>query len=105
MAVLHTTDATFAKDIEKWVSFVDFWAVWCGPCQVMIPRLDELDKKLWGKAKVMKMNVDEEPLTAQWFRIMSIPTMFIFKDGKPVEQFVWIQEVDMLEKKILSYLN
>jgi len=53
----------------------------------------------------MKMNVDEEPLTAQSFRIMSIPTMIIFKDWKPVEQFVWIQETSFLEEKILSYVD
>lgn len=103
--VLHATDANFLKDIEKGVTFIDFWAVWCGPCQVMIPRMDELAARIWDKAKIMKMNVDEEPMTAQAFRIMSIPTMIIFKDWKPVEQFVWIQEVDLLEKKILSYIE
>lgn len=104
-SVLHATDANFIKDIETWVTLVDFWAVWCGPCQVMIPRLDELAAKIWDKAKIMKMNVDEEPQTAQSFRIMSIPTMIIFKDGKPVEQFVWIQEVSLLEQKILRYVE
>ena len=103
--VWYATDANFASDIATWVTFVDFWAVWCGPCQVMIPRLDELAAKLWDKAKIMKMNVDEEPLTAQGFRIMSIPTMIIFKDGKVVEQLVWIQEVNLLEQKILSYVD
>lgn len=103
--VLHATDANFAADIATWVTFVDFWAVWCGPCQVMIPRLDELVAKIWDKAKIMKMNVDEEPLTAQWFRIMSIPTMIIFKDGKVVDQFVGIQETSVLEQKILSYVD
>ncbi len=104
--VLHATDATFAQDIAKWVTLVDFWAVWCGPCQVMIPRLDELAEKVWDKAKIMKMNVDEEPNTAMWFRIMSIPTMMIFKDGKPVgTPIVWIQEVSVLEAEISKYTN
>ena len=103
--VWYATDAEFQAQVATWVTLVDFWAVWCGPCQVMIPRLDELAAKLWDKAKVMKMNVDEEPNTAQGFRIMSIPTMIIFKDGKPVGQFVWIQEVSFLEAEILKYVD
>lgn len=103
--VWHATDVDFAKQIATGVVLVDFWAVWCGPCQVMIPRLDELATKIWDKAKVMKMNVDEEPQTAMMFRIMSIPTMIIFKDGKPVEQLVGIQEVSVLEEKILKYVD
>ena len=71
----------------------------------MIPRLDELATKIWDKAKIMKMNVDEEPQTAQWFRVMSIPTMMIFKDWKVVEQFVGIQETSFLEQKILSHID
>lgn len=102
--VLHATDANFWADIAKWVTFIDFWAVWCGPCQVMIPRLDELAARIWNKAKIMKMNVDEEPQTAQGLRIMSIPTMIVFKDWKPVEQLVWIQSVDDLEKAILKHI-
>ena len=102
--VLHATDANFNSDIATGITLVDFWAVWCGPCQVMIPRLDELVIKVGNKAKIMKMNVDEEPLTAQNFRIMSIPTMIIFKDGKAVEQLVGIQEVSVLEEKILQHI-
>lgn len=102
--VLHATDANFWADIATWVTFIDFWAVWCGPCQVMIPRLDELATRIWDKAKIMKMNVDEEPTTAGWLRIMSIPTMIVFKDGKPVEQLVGIQSVDDLEKAILKHI-
>lgn len=102
--VLQSTDATFGADIAKWVTFIDFWAPWCGPCQVMIPRLDELSAKIWDKAKIMKMNVDEEMKTAQWLWIRSIPTMIIFKDGKPVEQFNWITEVSEIEKAILKHI-
>ncbi len=104
--VWYATDATFAQDIATWVTLVDFWAVWCGPCQVMIPRLDELALKIWNKAKIMKMNVDEEPNTAMGFRIMSIPTMMIFKDGKSVwAPIVWIQEVSVLESEIAKYID
>ncbi len=97
---IETTDATFAADITTGVSLVDFWAVWCGPCQVMIPRMEELAWKIWNKAKIMKMDVDANMATPQSFWIRSIPTMILFKDGKPVEQFVGIQEVDFLVNKI-----
>ena len=103
--VWHATDATFADDIKTWVTLVDFWAVWCQPCQVMLPRLDQLAEKIWDKVKIMKMNVDEEMQVAQSFRIMSIPTMIIFKDWKPVEQLVWVQEVSVLEQKLLKYVD
>lgn len=103
--VLHATDASFVKDIAEWISIVDFWAEWCGPCRVMIPRLDELAVKMGNTAKVMKMNVDEEPETARNFRVMSIPTMIIFKDWKPVKQLVWIQEVSVLENELKSLIN
>ncbi|MDD2487540.1 MAG: thioredoxin [Candidatus Gracilibacteria bacterium] len=101
---LEATDATFTESIAKGVSLVDFWAVWCGPCQVMIPRMDELAIKIGDKAKIMKMNVDENMVTPQSFGIRSIPTMILFKDGKAVEQFVGIQEVDFLVKKIEAQL-
>jgi len=102
--VIETTDANFANDIATGVSIVDFWAIWCGPCQVMIPRLDELATKMWDKAKIMKMNVDENGQVPQTFWIRSIPTMIIFKDGKAVEQLVWIQSVDLLASKLESHI-
>ncbi len=104
MSLAPTTDATFAQDIANGVSFVDFWAEWCGPCRVMLPRLEEIDQKMGGRVKVYKMNVDESPLTPRSFKIMSIPTMIVFKDGKPVEQLVGLQEVKdivmILEKQL-----
>ena len=104
--VIETTDANFASDIASGVSIVDFWAIWCGPCQVMIPRLDELATKMWNKAKVMKMNVDENMQVPQTFWIRSIPTMIIFKDWKIArDPLVWIQSVDSLEIELLKYLN
>lgn len=102
--VIETTDANFANDIASGVSIVDFWAIWCGPCQVMIPRLDELATKMWDKAKIMKMNVDENMQVPQTFWIRSIPTMIIFKDWKAVEQLVWIQSVDFLASKLESHI-
>ncbi len=103
--MLTTTDITFNKDIESWVCLVDFWAEWCGPCRIMIPRLEELADRIWNKAKIMKMNVDENPQTAQNFRIMSIPTMIIFNNSKPVEFYTGIQDINELEKRIIEELK
>ncbi len=102
--VFISSDASFEQDISTGVVLVDFWAEWCGPCQVMIPRLAELATKMGEAAKVMKMNVDENPQTPQKFRIMSIPTMIVFKDGKPVEQLVGVKGVDDLVTMLKKYL-
>lgn len=91
------TDASFEADIATGLTLVDFWAEWCGPCRMMLPRLEELASKTEGKAVIAKMNVDENPITPSGFRIMSIPTMILFKDGKPVEKIVGTQEVSALE--------
>jgi thioredoxin 1 len=98
------TDASFEADIATGITLVDFWAEWCGPCRMMLPRLEELAMKMNGKAVVAKMNVDENPITPAGFRIMSIPTMILFKDGKPVEKIVGVQEVAALETMISRHL-
>jgi len=67
---------------------VDFWAVWCGPCQMVAPIIDELAAEYNGKVKVMKLNTDENPEIAGQYQVMSIPTILIFKNGQPVERLV-----------------
>lgn len=103
MSLPLSTDATFTENISTGLTLVDFWATWCGPCQVMLPRLEELETKVAGKAKIMKHNVDEEPQVPSQFRIMSIPTMILFQDWQPIEKFVWVQSVDDLVKAIEKY--
>ena len=106
MSVLALTDANFEEKVLKssWVMLVDFWAEWCGPCQMMIPILDQLSEDMWDKAVIAKLNVDDNPGVAWAFRIMSIPTMIIFKDGKPVEQLVWVQQADQLKAILEKYM-
>ena len=67
---------------------VDFWAVWCGPCRMVAPIVDELSEEYKGKMEFTKLNVDEAPKIASSYSVMSIPTIIIFKGGKPVEQVV-----------------
>lgn len=83
---------------------VDFWAAWCGPCKMLAPTIDQLAKEFEGKAKVGKVNVDDNQQLAAQFGIMSIPTIIIFKGGKVVEQFIGVQPkgvyVDALNKHL-----
>jgi thioredoxin 1 len=84
MAVGKVSDASFEADVLKATGpvVVDFWAEWCGPCKMIAPALDEIAGSLEGKVKIVKLNVDENPATAQKYGIMSIPTLMIFKNGE-----------------------
>ena len=86
----QVTDADFATEVEgaSVPVLVDFWAEWCGPCRVMNPVLEELSGEYGGQMRIVKLNVDENPETAQRFRVMSIPTMLVFKDGEVVGKLV-----------------
>ncbi len=101
---IAVNDNNFKDEIKKGVVLVDFWAEWCGPCQMMLPILEELTTKMEGKAKICKLNVDEAPTTAGEFRVMSIPTLIVFKDGSPVETLVGVQQLDALEATLNKYL-
>jgi thioredoxin 1 len=103
MSVAQTTSATFAEDTKSGLVLVDFWAEWCGPCKIMLPRLEELANSVEGKAKIMKIDVDENNATAAQFGIMSIPTMILFKDGQMVEKVVGTKEVSELQGMIAKH--
>jgi thioredoxin 1 len=90
MSILHLTSADFKEHITdyKGVALVDFWAPWCGPCQMVGPVLEELEKEMGEKIKVAKVNVDEEGALGQEYQIMSIPAVFVFKNGEIVERLI-----------------
>lgn len=71
---------------------VDFWASWCNPCKMMIPVVEEIAKEMEGKAKVCKVNIDEESALATQYHVMSIPTFLVFKEGKVVNSTVGVQD-------------
>ena len=96
------TSANFQEKVIKGdkVTLVDFFAPWCGPCQMMGPVIDELAKDMEGKADIYKVNVDENGDLANQFQVMSIPTLVIFKEGKPVNQLVGFQSKDQIAKAL-----
>ncbi|HET8714806.1 MAG TPA: thioredoxin [Holophagaceae bacterium] len=102
--VAHISDADFPTAVKDGVTLVDFWAPWCGPCKAIAPMLDELAGELGGKAKIVKINVDDNPEVAGSFGIMSIPTLILFKDGKPVNKLVGGQPKPQLKAFIESAL-
>ncbi len=83
---------------------VDFWAHWCGPCRAVAPIVEELAKEYKGKVEFAKLNVDESPFVASQYGIMSIPTLMVFKGGKPMHHAVGFQPKEQLKKMLDSAL-
>lgn len=100
MAVI-LNDSTFDNEVLKSETpvLVDFWAEWCGPCKIVEPIVDELEKEYGAKLKVGKVNVDESQVSGK-YGIMSIPTLMIFKKGEPIKSMVGAQSKDNFKKAI-----
>ncbi len=99
---MDITEESFQKEIldYKGLVLVDFWAPWCGPCRILSPIIEELEKELAGKVKVAKINVDENGEIAAKYNVMGIPTMIFFKNGQMVDQHVGVLQKEDLKKKI-----
>ena len=92
MAVMHITKSNFETEVmqsEKLV-LVDFWAAWCGPCQMLLPIMDEVAEEA-GDVKVCKVNVDEEPELAAQYKVMTIPTLVLIKNGTVLKTTVGVR--------------
>jgi thioredoxin 1 len=84
---------------------VDFWAPWCAPCRMIAPAVEELAKKYAGQVKVGKLNIDEHQAVPMQYNVMSIPTILVFKDGKPVDQIVGAVPKQHLESMLKKAMN
>jgi thioredoxin 1 len=98
----YLTDENFAKEVleHKGTVLVDFWAPWCGPCRMLGPVVEELAKEYQGKAKICKLNTDDAAEITAQYRIASIPTIIIFKDGQPKAQLIGLQSKEELKKQL-----
>ncbi|QGQ98891.1 thioredoxin [Paenibacillus psychroresistens] len=104
MSLVTVTDNTFKQTVEEGnLVLVDFWAPWCGPCKMIAPILDQLDKESAGAVTIAKLNVDDNPQSASQYGVMSIPTLKLFKDGKEVETIVGLQPLENLKKLIQKH--
>ena len=103
---VEVNDSNFDQMVlqSKTPVMVDFWAVWCGPCRMVEPVVEELANDYEGKITVARLNVDENPKTASQYGIMSIPTLLIFKDGAPVSNIVGFRPKAELQRSLDAVL-
>jgi thioredoxin 1 len=106
-SIVTATTASWDKDVidHEGLVLVDFWAVWCGPCRMIAPIIEELANEYGEKLKVVKLNTDENPDIASKYKIMGIPTLIIFKNGEKVDQMVGAVPKPQIKSKIDSFLD
>lgn len=106
MPVVHVSQKNFEKEVvgSPVPVLAEFWAEWCGPCRALAPVLEELAKMYEGKVKVAKINVSEEAELASRFGVMSIPTIYLFRKGKPIAQTVGARSLTALKSWLESAL-
>ncbi len=107
MHLIEFTDANFEDEVLKsdLPVLVDFWAVWCGPCKMIAPLVDEIAKEYEGKVKVGKLDVDNNQQVSIKYGIRSIPTLLIFKDGKIADQIVGAVPKSAITAKLNLYVK
>jgi thioredoxin 1 len=105
--IVEVTTSSWENEVLKSNSLVmvDFWAVWCGPCRMVAPTIEELAKEYAGKIKVAKLNTDENPDIASRYKIMGIPTIMFFKNGEKLDQIVGAVPKPQLKARIDSFLT
>jgi thioredoxin 1 len=105
--VKELTDTGFHQEVDKSdvPYLVDFWAIWCGPCSMVSPIMEEISQEFDGRVKVGKVNVDNEIKTANEYGIQNIPTIIIFKQGKEAERILGAVPKDHIVKNLEKYLK
>ena len=100
------TDRNFVQEVESSTLpvLLDFWAAWCGPCRLIAPLIDQLAKELSGKVRVGKLDVDQNQLTAARYRVQSIPTLLILKDGQEVDRLIGAQSKEAIMQRLRAFL-
>jgi thioredoxin 2 len=105
--LVEVTDATFSAEVERSTLpvLLDLWADWCGPCHMLAPTIEQLSSEMAGRVKVAKLNIDENPGTANRFGVRSIPTLLVLNNGKEVDRLVGVQPKQEIVRRLEKLLH